>query len=107
MAERTVYYGTFIHSKSLSELEYLEKAVGVDENGKIALIVNSGEQVPDDWKDAKEVRARTNQFFFPGFIGSPSSLKKNTFSNLYQTPISMPASTQIQVYLERRRSSTG
>lgn len=68
MAERTVYYGTFIHSKSLSELEYLEKAVGVDENGKIAFMVNSGEQVPEDWKDAKEVRARSNQFFFPGFI---------------------------------------
>lgn len=74
MSVRTLFRGTFIHSSSLARLEVLENAaVGVDEKGTIGFIAREGESIPSGWSDAKEVIAKTNQFFFPGFIGKTFS----------------------------------
>jgi len=75
---RTIYLGTFVHSKSLDELEILQKAaVFVDERGKIVRIEkNASEEAAKDvfadlgWS-ADQVIIRSckgEQFFFPGFI---------------------------------------
>jgi guanine deaminase len=73
--KRTVYAGTFIHSKSLAELEILEKGViGVDEKGKIAFVEQGVEDLgkviqEKGWDGTSVVFAKEGQFFFPGFIG--------------------------------------
>ena len=75
-----MYYGTFVHSVSISELEICENgAIGVDGYGKIAFIereVESVEQVlrryPQWAQGGKVVKAAEGGFFFPGFIGSYS-----------------------------------
>jgi guanine deaminase len=77
---KSLYLGSFIHSKSLDELEYLhDTAVCVDENGVIVAI-----EKDYDLKKAEETlfpklhwaigdvtvkTAKPGQFFFPGFIG--------------------------------------
>ncbi len=77
---KSLFLGSFIHSKSLDELEYLHNsAVCVDGNGVIVAI-----EKDYDLKKAEEtlfpklgwsvgdVTVRTTksgQFFFPGFIG--------------------------------------
>ena len=78
---RTVYLGTFIHSKTLGELERFEEAaIGVDENGIITFI----EQNLSDlfglktriqrygWDNYDLVHApeETIGFWFPGFVGA-------------------------------------
>ncbi|KAL2267023.1 hypothetical protein VTJ83DRAFT_4300 [Remersonia thermophila] len=78
-ARKTLYLGTFVHSKSLAELEFLhDGAVFVNESGAIVAI----EESCDEAKAKKEifsrlgwaetdvdiVRAKNGQFFFPGFI---------------------------------------
>lgn len=77
---RKIFYGTFIHSKSRTELEYLHKThVFVDEFGKIVKIKTFE---PDDaalqevweavgWEkhEVDLVVAKEGEFFFPGFIG--------------------------------------
>lgn len=76
--KKAIYTGTFIHSKSLGEVEFLhETAILVDEAGKIvavkpfagshdALLAEVG-WVPGE----VEVKAcGKEQFFFPGFIGT-------------------------------------
>jgi guanine deaminase len=79
-SENTLFLGSFIHSKSLDELEYLhDSAVCVDKNGVIVAVEKGC-----DFKKAEEalfpklgwsagdVTVRTTkpgQFFFPGFIG--------------------------------------
>ncbi|RPA82767.1 guanine deaminase [Ascobolus immersus RN42] len=75
MSKLAVYFGTFIHSRSLTELKVLENAaVGVDKNGIIAFV----EEKVDDLKavlnkhkeftSAPITRTKRGQFFFPGFI---------------------------------------
>jgi len=71
----TIYHGTFIHCKSLTELDICPNgAIGVDENGKIAFVTRDqdGTKTPG-WEDAKSLRLHDNQFFFPGFIGRPTT----------------------------------
>lgn len=77
-----VLLGTFIHSSSRSELEYIHKAaVAVDAEGKIVAVVKgSGDANAAKekalsqlgWKeeDVDVVEAKEGQFFFPGFIGA-------------------------------------
>ena len=71
---KTIYAGTFIHCRSLTELEICPNgAIGVAENGKIAFVrqnVNEDSAPSENgWKDAKVVQTPENGFFFPGFIG--------------------------------------
>lgn len=76
---RTVYVGTFAHSKSLEELEVFQ-AVFVDEHGRIATVEK---EASDDrltavlaelgWGAVGVHVVRgfgKEQFFFPGFIGA-------------------------------------
>ncbi|KAI9700656.1 MAG: hypothetical protein M1836_002025 [Candelina mexicana] len=69
--ERTIFVGTFVHSKSLQELEICEEgAIGIDEEGKIAFVnrnATDSESRPG-WEAAKIVQAQNGAFFFPGFI---------------------------------------
>lgn len=77
---RQIFYGTFIHSKSRTELEYLHKThVFVDEHGKIVKIKKFDSEEQDlskvwevvGWKEDEVdvIVAEEGQFFFPGFIG--------------------------------------
>ncbi|KAF2457836.1 hypothetical protein BDY21DRAFT_285354 [Lineolata rhizophorae] len=73
---RTIYYGAFVHCKSLQELDICESgAIGVGEDGKIAFIERGvsdigldGVKQTYDWGNAEEVRVNDEGFFFPGFI---------------------------------------
>merc|ERR1711939_827661 len=72
---KTIYAGTFIHCRSLTELEICPNGViGVDESGKIAFVCQNVNEDPapseDGWKDAKVVQTPENGFLFPGFIDS-------------------------------------
>ncbi|KAI0879430.1 guanine deaminase [Hypoxylon argillaceum] len=79
-AKNQVFIGTFIHSKSLGELEYLHNAaVCVDASGKIVAIEpNCNQQKAVETVYAKlgwgldnvavTVARDANQFYFPGFI---------------------------------------
>ena len=74
--DKTIYFGAFVHSKTLKELEICEKgAIGVDETGIIRFVERGVEAVEDvmkryeDWRDAKVQRIGGEGFFFPGFIG--------------------------------------
>lgn len=82
IAGRSVFLGTFVHSKSLEELEFLhDTAVFVDEKGTIVAIeqleqgsypgTEAGFFSKLGWmKDPVTViTAKPGQFFFPGFIG--------------------------------------
>jgi guanine deaminase len=75
-----VFLGSFVHSKSQDELEYLHNAaVCVDENGIIVAIEpNCGQSRAEErlyprlgWSrgDVTIRTAREGEFFFPGFIG--------------------------------------
>ena len=78
--QRALYLGSFVHSKSLDELDYLhDTAVFVDEKGVIIAIEPKCDQKRAEetifprlgWKTG-EVSIRTSkpgQFYFPGFIG--------------------------------------
>ena len=80
MSKPAVYLGTFVHCKSLTELEILhDAAVFVSVSGKIVAIEKAVEDVDTalnyatnlGW-DTQDVIARAcgrEQFFFPGFIG--------------------------------------
>lgn len=83
-----ILLGTFIHSKSRRQLEYLHHAaVAVDGQGMICAVVQSREGVEDPreevlkvmgWTDKEEeevdvVQCREGEFFFPGFIGMSST----------------------------------
>lgn len=86
VVEKTVYLGTFAHSKSLKELEIAhDAAIFVDESGKIVAVERG---VADEaaaksfftklnWTESQEkpiqiVKSKEEQFFFPGFIGNIS-----------------------------------
>lgn len=76
-----LFVGSFVHSKSLNQLEYLhDAAIAVDKSGKIVAIepqCYDQKQVAEllyaklGWDDANvQVRAcEKGQFYFPGFIG--------------------------------------
>ncbi|KFY47718.1 hypothetical protein V495_01841 [Pseudogymnoascus sp. VKM F-4514 (FW-929)] len=82
VVEKTVYLGTFAHSKSLKELEIAhDAAIFVDESGKIVAVERG---VADEaaaksffpklnWSESQEkpiriFKSKEEQFFFPGFI---------------------------------------
>lgn len=80
MAKPAIYLGTFIYSKSLTEIEILhDAAIFVDEQGKIVAVEKDIKDVdgalsfcPNLGWETDEVIARAcgrEQFFFPGFIG--------------------------------------
>ncbi|KAF9295503.1 hypothetical protein BGZ88_001965 [Linnemannia elongata] len=71
-----VFYGTFIHSVSLKEIEYVPKGLlFVDTHGRIAKIIKS---VPKDQfrgaldgvEESKVVLLNDDQFIIPGFVDS-------------------------------------
>jgi guanine deaminase len=77
---KSLFLGSFIHSKSLDELEFLhETAVCVDDKGVIVAIEKACDQKKTEetlfpklgWAVGEvSVRiAEPGQFFFPGFIG--------------------------------------
>lgn len=83
--KNAVFYGTFIHSKKLDELEYLHKtAVFVDRDGKIVAVERDCDDLDTaaaaavfsrlGWEadDVVTERIQEGQFFFPGFIGECS-----------------------------------
>lgn len=80
LAKNQLFLGTFVHSKALDELEYLQDAaLLVDKTGKIAAVEPKCDQAraeaelyPKLGWDAADVtvtKAGEGQFFFPGFIG--------------------------------------
>lgn len=69
--EKTLYFGSFVHCISLSELDRCENGIiGVNETGKIAFILRDGEKesIPQGWESAKTITLEGEGFFFPGFI---------------------------------------
>jgi len=91
--KRTLFLGTFIHSKSLNELEYLhDTAICVDKRGVIVGIEKGVDEKKAEeilfaklgWKrDDVEVKvARDGEFYFPGFIGIFFSLPTSHNSTL-------------------------
>jgi guanine deaminase len=80
-AGRSIFLGTFIHSKSLEELEFLhDTAVFVDEKGTIVAIEQGCDEIKAEeavfpklgWTkgEATVKVAKAGHFFFPGFIGA-------------------------------------
>lgn len=77
-----VFFGTFVHSKNLGELEYLHNAaVCVDASGKIVAIeANCSQQKAAETLYARlgwslnsvavTVTRSGRQFYFPGFVGT-------------------------------------
>lgn len=80
-----LFWGTFVHSKTLAELEILHNTVVcVDATGKIVAVqadCQDLERIKADllaklgWdeSDVTVQACKDGQFFFPGFIGSHSS----------------------------------
>ncbi len=95
---KSLFLGSFIHSKSLDELEYFhDSAVCIDENGTIVAV-----EKEYDFKKAEEILfpklgwsaedvtvkiAKPGQFYFPGFIGqlslSPLRMSLNKYRYTY------------------------
>lgn len=85
MASRNqLFLGSFVHSKSLDELECLhDTAVCVDKTGTIIAVEKGcGEATAREgllqrlgWDEGEVeiVRAKEGQFFFPGFIGESAA----------------------------------
>ena len=76
---KSIYFGTFVHNVSLTEVEILENcAVGVDENGVITFVEKGIErgnvgQIAEghgwtEW-DLHIEGGKGTRFWFPGFIG--------------------------------------
>ncbi|KAK5001199.1 hypothetical protein LTR66_000077 [Elasticomyces elasticus] len=71
---KAIYLGTFVHCKTLQELEICpNSAIGVDEMGVIAFVDRhvkdpSSIKSRPGWEDAETVAASESSFFFPGFI---------------------------------------
>ena len=114
VVEKTVYLGTFAHSKTLKELEIgHDAAIFVDESGKIVAVERG---VTDEaaaksffpklnWTESQEkpiqiFRSKEEQFFFPGFIGniSPPLPHRRAPANQTQTPTSTPPNTPTPAY---------
>lgn len=99
---KRIYFGPFVHSLSLSELEICERgAVGVDSNGVIRFVergVSTIDQVRSkysEWNDADVVELKKDGFFFPGFIGMSSNHPMEGFARY--TPGHMTASFTIVI----------
>lgn len=79
-SRRQIFLGTFIHSKSRAELDYLhDSAACVDEHGVIIKVergcgVEAAKTLCESlgWSEADVdvVACKDGQFFFPGFIGA-------------------------------------
>lgn len=87
---KTIYFGAFVHSKTLKELEICEKgAIGVDEAGIIRFVERGVESVEDvvkkyeEWKDASVVRIEGEGFFFPGFIDTHTHASQHPNTGLF------------------------
>jgi len=117
-ASRSLFLGTFIHSKSLDELSYLHKtAVCVDEKGVIVALETNCDQAKAEetlypqlgWSrgDVTVRTAKHGQFFFPGFIGLCCPLLSPSFADMSQTPISMPLSIRMLAFSANPPCSTG
>ena len=72
-----MFYGTLVHSLSLTEIEYLENALlGVEENGVIAFLDKAVSSAADvdrrlqahGWsrQDAQVVKLKRGEFLMPG-----------------------------------------
>jgi|SRR5690242_12447604 len=86
--QRTIYLGTFVHSKSLTELDICENgAIGVDESGTIAFVEKELDlefvQRKHSWQDAVSVRLSGNSFFFPGFIDTHTHAPQHPNTGLF------------------------
>jgi guanine deaminase len=88
--DKTIYFGAFVHSKTLKELEICEKgAIGVDETGIIRFVERGVEAVEDvmkryeDWRDAKVQRIGGEGFFFPGFIDTHTHASQHPNTGLF------------------------
>lgn len=80
-ADPKVFAGTFVHSRSRTELEYLHNAiVCVNEDGVIVDITLDAQNVATTIQEIRETLGwesqdveihvcKEGQFFFPGFIG--------------------------------------
>lgn len=117
-SQRTLFLGSFVHCKSLGELEFLhDSAVCVDEKGVIVALEKECDQkkveeaiFPKLGWAVGEVSVRTaqpGQFFFPGFIGLFSLLLHENRTDYPQTPISMLPNTPTLGSLARAHYSTG
>jgi guanine deaminase len=83
---RQLFLGTFVHSKSKTELEYLHDAVvAVNEQGVILSISSNCKDLSAAAHAAREAahweensvdtyKCQDGQFFFPGFIGEFNTL---------------------------------
>lgn len=89
---RSLFLGTFVHSKILDELEYLhDTAVCVDQKGIIVAIESNCDQRKAEeslypklgWSrgDVTVRAGQEGQFFFPGFIGQYLSYFARTSVN--------------------------
>ncbi|GAA5855409.1 hypothetical protein JCM8547_007815 [Rhodosporidiobolus lusitaniae] len=73
---RRCFYGTAVHSRSLTDIEYLQDALlGVDESGVIAFVEKEvpaeevdGQLQQRGWEGVEVVRLRKGEFLIPGFI---------------------------------------
>jgi guanine deaminase len=71
---KKLFLGTFVHSKTQTELEIVENSViGVDEKGIIRFIDTNVKVFTDSdkhgWEDAQIIRVPQGAWLFPGFIG--------------------------------------
>lgn len=77
---RTVFVGTFIHCKTLQQLDICVKgAIGVDQ-GRITFFEREVEDVTavahnHGWEHFDIITANDTQFFVPGFIGKCGGMK--------------------------------
>ncbi|KAF2262796.1 guanine deaminase [Lojkania enalia] len=85
----TIYFGAFVHSTSLIELELSDKgAIGVDSNGVIAFVERDVENVEDvkgkydEFKEARVVEVKDG-FFFPGFIDTHTHAPQHPNTGLF------------------------
>ena len=115
---KSLFLGSFIHSKSLDVLEYLhDTAVFVDEKGVIVAIERDC-----DLKKAEETiypklgwtrsdvtvrTAKPGQFFFPGFIGILSSFILRVSADKKKTHTSTPRNSPTPESSAKPPSSTG
>jgi guanine deaminase len=88
--EKTIFLGTFVHSKSLTELEICEKgAIGVDENGVMQFIEKDATSVDEvkskhpSWSTALTSQLPANAFFFPGFIDTHTHAPQHPNTGLF------------------------
>jgi hypothetical protein len=114
MNGKTLFLGSFIHSKSLDELEYLhDAAVFVDEKGTIVAIEQACDQKKAEetvfpklgWEsgDVSVRAAKEGEFFFPGFIGLfPFSSFKEESADKVKIRTSTPLNTPTQASSARR-----